>query len=50
MTILEVRKVKEEMSTPKDIGGIVTMEPEAVCIDGSDEEVDSEVEDCIIVS
>ena len=48
--MLKVRKVKEEMSTPKDIKGTVTTESEAVRIDGSDEEVDSEVEDCIIVS
>lgn len=50
MTILEVRKVKEEISTPKDVGGTVTAESKAVRTDGSDEEVDSEVEDCIIVS
>lgn len=50
VTMLEVRKVKEEMSTPEDAGGTVTAESEAVRTDGSDEEVDSEVEDCIIVS
>ena len=48
--MLEVRKVKEEMPTPEDAEGMVTAESEAAHTDGSDEEVDSEAEDCIMVS